>query len=146
LREPFGFAGDVSARYRSWEAGVMGYAFLFHLTGYVPDVPENRIKLSPQLPPEWNEMSFEGLSYGNSRFNLDVRRSDGNGRTITITTGPNAGFVLDLILPMSRIVTSVIVNGRATDFATAVNLYERMIVKVKDIDIPAGTKMEITVS
>ncbi len=146
LREPFGFAGDVSARYRSWEAGIMGYAFLFHLTGYVPDVPDGRVKLSPHLPPGWNEMSFKGLAYGDSRFDLDVKRTAGNSRAITITTGPDAGFVLDMTLPVSENVTSVIVNGRAADFTTAVNLYERVIVKVKDIDIPAGTKMEIAVS
>lgn len=124
----------------------MGYAFLFHLTGYVPDVPDGRVKLSPHLPPGWNEMSFKGLAYGDSRFDLDVKRTAGNSRAITITTGPDAGFVLDMTLPVSENVTSVIVNGRAADFTTAVNLYERVIVKVKDIDIPAGTKMEIAVS
>ncbi len=146
LREPFGFAGDVSARFRSWEAGIMGYAFLFHLTGYVPDVPSGRIKLSPQLPPGWNEMSFKGLAYGNSRFDLDVRRTAGDSRAITITTGSGTGFVLDLTFPVSGNVTSVMVNGKAADYTSAVNPYNRTIVIIEGIDIPAGTRIEITVS
>jgi hypothetical protein len=124
----------------------MGYAFLFHLTGYEPDVPNGRIRLAPQLPSEWNEMSFKGLAYGDSRFDLEVRKSEGSNRIITITTDNDAGFILDLVLPMPGTVASVAVNGLSVEFTAAANSYERMIVKINGIDIQAGTKTEIVVS
>jgi hypothetical protein len=144
LREPFGFASDASARYRSWEAGIMGFAFLYHLTGYAPDVPDGKIHLAPQLPPEWNDMSFNGLSYAEGRFDLEVKRTQINSRLLTITTDKKTSFVLDLTVPCDADISCVRVNGIPAAFTFAANSYGRKILSVQGILIPKGSKTQIT--
>ena len=75
-----------------------------------------------------------------------MRKSEGSNRIITVTTDNDAGFNLDLVMPMPGAVTSVRVNGMMVDFTADANSYGRMIVKIKDIVIPVGTKTEIIVS
>jgi len=148
FREPWGIVGDTSARYRSWESGILGHAFLHHLTGYDCRVDEGRVRLAPHLPPEWDEMAFRGLACGSGRFDLEVSGDD-SGRLIVLTTDAAAAFTLDLTVPLADPATGVAVNGAALSadaYQTRINEYGRALLTLSPLAVPAGARTEIVVS
>ncbi|MDP8222802.1 MAG: hypothetical protein P9L99_05530 [Candidatus Lernaella stagnicola] len=146
LREPFGAVCDISGRFRSWESGIMGYAFLYHLTGIDVSVPEQRVGLAPHLPDEWDEFSLDGLAYGAGRFDLEVSRSGAAGRIVVVAT--DAAFDLVLTVPVTGAVTEVLRDGAAlpgTAYEVETNAYGRTIVRLAPIALTAGDAVEIEV-
>lgn len=147
LREPWGIVGDTSARYRSWESGILGHAFLYHLTGYDYHVGEGWARLAPHLPLEWDRMAFHGLAYGEGRFDLEVSAS-ATGRTIVLTTDEATAFELELTVPLAAAATGVEINGEtlpASAYETYTNDYGRPLVTLSPLAIPAGARTEIVV-
>ena len=148
FREPFGFVCDVSSRFRSWESGVMGFALLHHLTGFDRSVPGGWVRLAPQLPPEWDEMRFAGLAFGDGRIDVEVERQGDEGRTITVVTDENASFDLTLTVPLTGDVTGATLNGDALDpagYDWETNAYGRTVVVFDPIEVEAGSRVEITI-
>jgi hypothetical protein len=146
LREPWGFAGDISARFRSWESGVMGQAFLYHLTGYDYDLVTGTATLAPHLPPEWDDFALRGLSFGNGRFDLEVSRTADDGRRIVLVTDEAASFALTLTVPMDEPFGGATVNGEAVPATAAENDYGRVVVRFSEFDVPAGAAVEIVIA
>ena len=149
LREPWGFVCDVSNRFRSWESGVMGYALLYHLTGYDVRLPEYRVRLAPHLPPEWDRTAFYGLACGQGRFDLEVSSTDGPGRLIEIAADATVGFDLELTVPLDGEVVSASLDGEelpASAYAVEINRYGRTIVTFDPVAIPPGGSAAFAVS
>ena len=146
LREPFGIDGDTSARFRSWEAGIIGHAMIFHLTGYDYDLVAGTASLAPHLPPEWGHVTLTSLSYGDGRFDLDVRRDKGHGRQITITTDAQTSFVLSLTVPLDGAFQAATINGQSASPTAATNAYGRTVVRFAPFAVPAGETTVIVVS
>lgn len=148
LREPFSFVGDISSRFRSWESGLMGHAFLYHLTGFDYHLPEGWVKLAPHLPPEWNKMEFFRLPYGAGRFDLAVFILEKAGRMIEIQTDSNASFSLDLTVPVDGNVSGILLDGTplpVSNYDVEQNDYGRWVVRFDPIQVPANTVMEILI-
>jgi hypothetical protein len=146
LREPTGFAGDISSRFRSWESGVMGYAFLYHLLGMVVDVPAQTLALAPQIPTDWPEFAIRGLAYDGDVFDVEVS-AVGAGRTIAVETG--AAFDLLLTVPIDGDVSQVLVDGAALspgDYTVEENAYGITLVKLQAMAIGAGERVEVEVT
>jgi hypothetical protein len=146
FREPFGIVCDTSARYRSWEAGIIGHALLFHLTGYAYDVVEQTASLAPHLPPEWDHVTLSGLSFGEGRFDVDVRRDGTSGRQITITTDEATAFMLTLDVPLDGAFAGATIDGENAAADAETNAYGRTVVHFEPFAIAAGKKTEIVVS
>jgi hypothetical protein len=146
LREPFGFDGDTSARYRSWEAGILGHAFLYHLSGYAPDLPNGAAQLAPQLPPEWDQFALNGLAYGDGRFNLEVQVGANGGRTFVITTDATTHFQLTLTTPIDAIFAGATVNGAPAAATAVTNPYGRTVVRFAPFNVPAGATTKIVIN
>lgn len=145
IREPFGFVGDVSARYRSWEAGIVGHAVLTHLTGYDADVARRAVRLAPHLPPEWDHDAWRGLSFGGGRFDLEVRRRAPRGRDLVLTTDGAAAFDLTLTVPIDGSFVSASVDGVPVAATAEVNRYGRTAVKFPPLAIPARRATAIAI-
>lgn len=145
IREPFGFVGDVSARYRSWEAGIVGNALLTHLAGYDADVARGKVRLAPHLPPEWDYHRWRGLSFGAGRFDVEVRRRGVAGREVVLATDASAGFELALAVPIDGAFGSASVDGVPVEATARLNRYGRTVVTFPALAIPAGRRTAITV-
>ena len=145
LREGLGIVCDISARYRSWEAAILGHALLHYLTGYDYDVVAGTAKLAPHLPPDWDHATLSGLQYGTGRFDLDVRKSGASGRRITLTTGAGAEFVLSLAVPIDGPFSGATIGGEPAPATGAANRYGRTVVRFPPLAIRAGAKTEIVV-
>lgn len=148
LREPFGIVCDVSARYRSWEAGIVGYAYFEYLTGFAPDVAAGRIALAPHLPPGWDQMRFENMQFGEDHFDLIISDAGNGERVISLTTDEAAGFELELTVPLDGEVTGIVVNDQdlpAGQYESRQNDYGRTIVALEPFLVEAGSEVEIEV-
>ena len=149
FREPFGFVCDVSSRFRSWESGVMGFALLHHLTGFDRSVPGGWVALVPHLPPEWDEMRFAGLAFGDGRIDVEVARQGDEGRTVTVVADEASAFDLALKVPLTGDVTAVELNGQAMDpanYAWETNAYGRTVITFDPIEVAPGGRAEITIA
>jgi len=146
LREPFGIVCDVSARYRSWESGIMGQAFLYYLTGFEYHIVDGYVDLAPHLPPDWDQVNIAGLPFGDGRFDLTVTDNEGGGRLVRLTTDADSAFTLNLVVPIDGEVASVTVDGTAGDYETEVNAYGRTVVTLDPLDIAADNEYEIIVN
>jgi len=145
IREGIGIVCDISARYRSWESGIIGHALIYHLTGYDYDIVEGTAKLAPHLPPEWDHFKLNGLSYGHSRFDLEVRKNGANGRTIEITTDSQTSFTLALTVPINGKFTNATINGNVLSATAETNAYGRTIVRFQPFVVPTNARTEIVV-
>jgi hypothetical protein len=149
LRDPFGFICDVSSRFRSWESGVMGYAFLYHVTGYDFSVPGGWVKMAPHLPPDWDDFGIYGLAYGDGRIDLEVEAGSKAGRKITVTADEHAAFDLSLTVPLDGTVTGATLNGAAMDpsaYEAVENSYGRTVVTFDPIAVAAEESIEVVIS
>jgi len=138
IREPIGFVSDVSARYRSWESGIIGNALLTHLTGYDLDVLAAKVRLAPHLPPEWDHDTWHGLSYGGGRFDLSVSRRGTAGREIVITTDAATSFQLGLTVPVDGTFQAATVNGAPAAPTATANRYGTTVATFDPLTIPAS--------
>jgi hypothetical protein len=145
LREPTGFLGDSSARYRSWEAGIMGHALLYHLTGFDCDVAAGTAKLAPHLPPEWDRTAFRGLACGEGRFDLEVSAGDDGGRVIAIDADAQTEFALSLVVPFDGEFAGAMINGETVPAIAQTNAYGRTVVRFEAIDVTPDAHVEIAV-
>lgn len=145
FREPFGIVCDTSARFRSWEAGILGQAFLYHLTGYDYDYYDGTAALAPQLPPKWDTMAFRQLAYNEGRFDLTVTRTENDGRRIVLTTDAATDFTLTLTVPLDAEFAGVRINGASASATAEVNKYGRTVVRVAPFEVPADGETAIEV-
>ncbi len=149
IREPWGVVANVSARFRSWESGIMGHAFLFHLSGYDYSVPDGRVSLAPHLPRKWSDFALRALAYGDARFDLEVLREGRTGRRIILTTDADASFELSLVVPLDGEVSSVEINGNSlpgSQYEASTNNYGRTVVTFAPLDIPADAEVDIVIT
>ncbi|MDP8223781.1 MAG: hypothetical protein P9L99_10515 [Candidatus Lernaella stagnicola] len=148
IRDPFGIVCNTSARFRSWESGIMGHAFMFHLTGFDRSVPGSWVKLAPHLPKRWNEFAVRGLSFGDGRIDLEVYRYGRQGRRLVITTDGDASFDLSLTVPLDGEVTGVKANGvpiPEANYDASVNDYGRTVVEIDAFEVAPDTEVAIIV-
>ena len=148
LREPWGIVGNVSARFRSWESGIMAHAFLFHLTGFDHNIPEQTVQLAPHLPARWDHFAMRGLALGAGRFDLEVLREGGQGRRLVLTTDDQTAFTLSLVVPLDAEVGAVTVNGETlpkAQYTAAANAYGRVVVEFAPLTVPADAVTEIVI-
>ncbi|MFN7951282.1 MAG: hypothetical protein U0610_06125 [bacterium] len=146
VREPIGIVSDTSARYRSWEAGIVGNALLTHLTGYEPDLAAGRVRLAPHLPPEWDHDTWRGLAFGAGRFDLSIRRVAGTGREILLTTDAVTSFTVDLTVPLDGPFASASVDGSPVAASGITNRYGRTVVTLPALSIAPGRATTIAVA
>lgn len=149
LKEPFGAVGNVSSRFRSWESGIMGFAFLYHITGFDYSVPGSWVKLAPHLPSDWEEMAFNGLPFGENYFDLEVAKNGDKGREITISTDANASFDLMLTVPLDGDVSEIKINGATlapSEYDEVINSYGRTVVYFEPVEIGQDSMVEISIA
>lgn len=77
-----GLGGDVSARYRPWEGGVVVAGMLDWLIGARPEAASVRLRLAPHLPAGWEALEMEGLRVGADRYDL---RLEGYAEGLVLT-------------------------------------------------------------
>ncbi len=76
--DALGGIGDVTARFRPWEGGIVLDAAFFYWTGFEPDAPAGRARVRPHLPNGWFEVMVAPLVTGETRCSLRVRLVDGD--------------------------------------------------------------------
>lgn len=106
--DALGGLGDVTARFRPWEGGIVLDAAFFYLTGFEPDAPRGRARLRPHLPNGWPEVVVAPLVTGGTRFSLRVRREDADlVAEVAHLSGPDLAltFVFDAPTPEVPAVT-----------------------------------------
>jgi hypothetical protein len=112
-------------RIRPWEAGINLDALLYYLSGFEPDAPARRLKITPRLPTGiyspigWDRMTVRRLPMGGGSFDLSVadglRQPAGDlQRTYTLTSNSkdDVTVALNVLVPFGRI-GRVEVDGKA---------------------------------
>ncbi len=104
IYDDLGGVGDVTARFRPWEGGIVLDAAFYYLTGFEPDAPNGSARLRPHLPNGWSEMSIAPLAVGETRLSLRARRA-GSDFVIEAAhlSGPDLGLTLVLDAPSSTL-------------------------------------------
>lgn len=109
--DALGGVGDVTARFRPWEGGIVLDAAFFYLTGFEPDAPGGRARLRPHLPNGWPEAGIAPLVTGGTRFSLRVRREAGSlVAEVVHLSGPDLALVFVFDAPTAE-VPAVTLNG-----------------------------------
>lgn len=89
------------------------------LLGWEPDAPARTVRLSPQLPPEWDTLTVGNAPLGDRRYDLSIRRSPTELRVRLRRTAGAAGAPDTLLfvphLPLGARVTGVRVQGTAVE-------------------------------
>ena len=87
--------------------------------GWEPDAPLDRVRLAPQLPPDWPAVTVRRLRAGETTTDVEIRQrwttEGGERRTTLATKGPalTIGFVPDV--PAGARDVSISVNGAVTE-------------------------------
>jgi hypothetical protein len=92
-----GAIGDVSARYRPWEGGIVGDALLFAILGAEP--VDGGLRLVPRVPNGLDHLHAGPIVAPGVRAEVDLAW-DGDGWVAEVTNGGDDAFTLDLRLPL----------------------------------------------
>ena len=89
------------------------------LVGWEGDVPDDRVSLSPHLPPQWDSLTVERLPVGTGRYTVRFARTD---TTLAMELTRTAGTGVDTLvfspaLPLGAVVREVRANGRSVTCA-----------------------------
>jgi glycogen debranching enzyme len=88
--------------------------FVRGLLGWEPDAPAHTVRLSPQLPPEWDTLTVRNAPLGDRRYELSFRRKPTEIRMrLRRTAGPALPDTLVFAphLPLGATVTDIGVQG-----------------------------------
>ncbi len=141
--EPFGFLCDLTARYRSWEAGIDGAALLRYLFGLDLDAPDGRISIAPHLPAGWEYARLLGARVGDVRFDLIVRQ-EGDEHVVQVEN-LTGDLSVDALVSVGGEIDEVRVNGDAVDAPVEVNDWGRWRVKLEGLSASPEAPLEIRV-
>lgn len=113
------------------------------LLGWEGDVPEDRVRLAPHLPAEWDSLAVERLPVGSGRYTVRFARTDSTLATDVVRTAGTGvdTMVFEPALPLGARVTAVHVDGRrvacgARDTGADVHLACRL---------PLGKRLQVAV-
>lgn len=109
-------SGDITARYRPWEGGIVLDAVVTYLTGFAPDATNASASFAPRIPNGWNNMTWQRLRVGTQQLSMQVtQRKTGTNTTRsyqwTLTTGTSLTLHIELPLPVSTITSLSIDNA-----------------------------------
>jgi len=141
--EPFGFLCDLTARYRSWEAGIDGAALLRYLFGLDLDAPNGRISIAPHLPAGWDKAKLLGARVGDVTFDLIVRQEE-DERVVRIKNATGE-LTVDALVSVGGKIDEVKVNGDVVNASVEQNAWGRWRVKLDDLTASPETPLEIRV-
>lgn len=111
--DPIGGAGDITARFRPWEGGIILDALLYYLTGFEPDAPRQRATLRPHLPNGWPTLYVRPLRVGQTLWDLEVSREVGTLRVSVFHKGGEPAELTLIIDLAGKYVPDVKQNGRS---------------------------------
>ncbi|MDE2719222.1 GH116 family glycosyl hydrolase [Candidatus Palauibacter polyketidifaciens] len=87
--------------------------------GWEPDAPLDRVRLAPQLPPDWPAVTVRRLRAGETATDVEIRQrwtaEGGERRTTLTTTGPALTFAFVPDVPAGARDVSIGVNGAVTE-------------------------------
>lgn len=109
-----GLGADLSARYRPWESGDLGFAVLDYLIGAEVEAgPEGgaRVRLSPHLPHGWPALRAEDLPAGDGRYTLVTEQYEQGMVARVERDGAGGDWTLDLVLHGAAPFTALWVDG-----------------------------------
>ncbi len=109
--DPFGFLGEMWARFRSWEGGINGEAILYYLSGCSADAQRNRIYVCPRLPNGWGYCTVAGVRIGQRRLDMHVERVDSTAIEVIMTLNGDAPLLALIELPGPPVVAAEL-DGR----------------------------------
>jgi hypothetical protein len=80
----------MSGKLRPWESGVAGWALTQYLLGAQPDLPKEKLRLQPHLPPGWpgwTSRTIELPGQGTMKYRLEQQADGSIAFTITRRSG-----------------------------------------------------------
>ncbi len=85
---------------RAWSAAMVVLPLVEGLLGAEPDAPGRRLTLAPQLPEQWARLEVVGLRCGESAYDLELHRREGEvALSLRRTLGPGLWVTLAPRLP-----------------------------------------------
>jgi hypothetical protein len=73
---PEGGIGEMWARFRPWEGGIIGEAIMEYLIGF--SVGKNGIAISPHIPNGWTEIIVKNIKQGKNTIDMEIVKSADN--------------------------------------------------------------------
>ncbi len=68
------------------------------MLGWEPDAPNQHVRLSPQIPPSWREVTANGLRVGETWLNTSIHQESGSFAATIESNGP--AVTVDLSIPV----------------------------------------------
>lgn len=143
-------ASEAAARYRPWEGGENGEAILKWLVGLEVDQPKQHLSLSPHLPLEWDQITYDRVPLGEAgEVDILIQRGEGSWRVVLepqITSpyqvdlrlaeeGVDWGAVRANGIEVEEVVTDVVFTTQSRVFVSGMSLLpgETLYVEVDTI-------------
>ena len=114
---PFG----RSSHHQIWSEAMVVTPIVRGMLGIEPLDDGRRLRIAPQLPPDWPRATARAVQIGGSRLDVDVSRTP---RTVTMRIGPSAethpleakipALILAPAFPLDAVIERVLVDGKAT--------------------------------
>lgn len=119
LSGEFNVAFPGSAHHQIWSEAMVVTPTLRGLFGIEASAGGKELRIAPQFPSEWNEVSASNIPAGEARFDFSFQRSVGQSKlVISRRSVSSAAIKLTLApaFPLDARIRSVIVNGKQTKF------------------------------
>jgi glycogen debranching enzyme len=103
---------DTAVPQQFFASSMLASSVAYGLLGFLPDAPRARVRLAPQLPPQWESLRVEGLRSGASRLAVALEQSRGRRLVRVELSGPPLTLELVPGLPAGARSSRVTVDGR----------------------------------
>lgn len=91
---------DYGCPFQAWTVYGMAKTLISGILGVWPEAYDKTIRLSPQLPEEWDRMSVRRLRIGDNFIDLNIRKEKGN--YMIEYTSDQEGWIIDLCVPQMK--------------------------------------------
>lgn len=78
---------DVSVPEQTWSSAALMTATVRGILGLDPDVPHNKLRFQPHLPPQLNTVSIRGFRFGSRTLQFTLRRSSSGIELSVVNSG-----------------------------------------------------------
>lgn len=110
---PFG----RSSHHQVWSEAMVISPVLRGMLGISASNNGKTIKISPNIPADWNDLDVQNIRVGDSMLDLKLKR--GNGKmTISVSrkTGTVSNVILSPVFPLDAVLKNVTANGKKLSF------------------------------
>src|SRR5579884_128953 len=100
---------------QAWSSYGVQWPVIHEFLGIVPDIPDGRLSVIPDLPAAWPSAAVSKLRVGRSTMSANVRRET-NGFTLSVAAPKGLKLLLGLVIPSGHHATTVRLDGRTVSF------------------------------